>query len=68
MYRGLYTLLLVILATAIAGCSTEKFRSGNEVTIGSAETVAHDLYLAGARSTCSERLTATSWPRAASSI
>ena len=48
MYRGLYTLLLlVILATAIAGCSTEKFRSGSEVTIGSAETVAHDLYLAG---------------------
>ena len=48
MYRGIYTLLLlVILATTIAGCSTEKFRSGNEVTIGSAETVAHDLYLAG---------------------
>ena len=48
MYRGLFTLvLLVILATAMAGCSTEKFRSGNEVTIGSAETVAHDLYLAG---------------------
>ena len=48
MYHRLYALLLlVILATAIAGCSTEKFRSGNEVTIGRTETVAHDLYLAG---------------------
>ena len=48
MHHRLYTLLLLVtLATAIAGCSTEKFRSGNEVTIGSAETVAHDLYLAG---------------------
>ena len=48
MYHRFYGLLLLVtLAMVIAGCSTEKFRSGNNVTIGSAETIAHDLYLAG---------------------